>query len=121
MTFRKTKDERRQYVAQRRSPKQEAERAASLGGKVTSGSGNKDEKGDVRVSKIVRLELKTTTKKSFSVTLDMINKIEAAALSCGEVPVLEVEFINEAGKKLQTVAIIPSYVLDHIVDIKGGI
>lgn len=121
MAFRKTKDERRQHVAQRRSPKQESERAMSLGGKVTKGSGNKDEKGDVRVNKVIRLELKTTTKKSFSVTLDMINKIETAALSAGEVPAMEIEFIDGNGKKLQTVAILPSYILDHLVKIDGGI
>ena len=46
----------------------------------------------------MRIEAKTTKNKSFSVTRDMIRKIEDAALTNNEIPVMVIEFINEQGK-----------------------
>lgn len=97
-----------------RARKQERELAKRVGGRVTPGSGAFSLKGDVRVKSLMRIEAKTTKNKSFSVTLEMIEKIEEAALSHGEVPVIVVEFNDGNGKKLKEVAVIPAYVLDQL-------
>ena len=96
----------------RRAPKQERELAKRVGGRVTPASGAKLEKGDVRLRSIVRIEAKTTKNKSFSVSLDMVRKIEHAALGAGEVPIIVIEFNNGLGKKLCEVCVCPTYVLD---------
>lgn len=96
----------------RRSKKQEKELAGRLGGRVTVASGSKMEKGDVRVKGVLRLEAKTTKHRSFSVTLEMVEAIEDAAASSGEVPVILIEFNDSRGKKVKEVAVVPSYVLD---------
>jgi len=98
-----------------RAPKQEREIAARVGGRVTSGSGNKWEKGDVRKPGVIRIEAKTTKHKSFSVTLDMIRKIEEAALSHGELPCILVEFNDGEGNKVCEVAVLPVYAIDLLV------
>lgn len=72
----------------------------------------------MRVKGVARIECKTTLHKSFSVTLEMVNKIQDAANSAGEVPILLVEFNDGRGKKLGEVAVIPSYCLDEFVSRK---
>lgn len=106
------RDKERGNPSYRRSSKQEKEIAAKLGGRRTPGSGSKDEKGDVRLKGVVRIEAKTTKNRSFSVTLDMIAQIEEAALSTGEMPVIAIEFNDGRGKKVKEVAVVPMYVLD---------
>ena len=101
-------------TSHKRAKKQEKALALRVGGRLTPASGAKSEKGDVRVRKVMRIEAKTTKNKSFSVTLDMIRKIEEAALSADEMPVLVIEFINEQGQPISEVAVVPSYVLDSI-------
>jgi hypothetical protein len=103
-----------QCVAKNRSRQQEKSIAIRLGGKTTKASGSKSEKGDVRLRKILRLEAKTTTKKSFSITQEMLDKIEDTAISSGEMPVIEIEFIDDTGKPLRSVCVVPTYVLDMI-------
>lgn len=98
----------------KRAKKQEGELAKRLRGHLVPGSGSRDVKGDVRVKKILRIEAKTTKAKSFSVTLEMIEKIEDAALSGGELPVIVVEFNDGFGKKIKEVCLCPSYVLETI-------
>lgn len=95
--------------------KQEKEIAQRLGGRRTPASGARDVKGDVRVKGIVRVEAKTTKHKSFPVTLDMILKIEEAALHAGEMPVIMVEFNDGNGRKIKEVAICPTYVLEELI------
>lgn len=101
-------------TSHKRAKKQERELAARVGGRLTPASGAKAEKGDVRVKGVLRIEAKTTKNKSFSVTLDMIRKIEEAALGCGEMPALVIEFIDERGRPIKEVAVVPTYVLDSI-------
>lgn len=98
--------------AYRRSSKQERQLAIKVGGRVTAGSGNQIEKGDVRVKGVLRIEAKTTQNKSFSVTIDMIEKIESAAATGGEMPVIAIDFISLQGKVIKSVCVCPSYVLD---------
>lgn len=110
------KPKRRLNPSQKRAPKQERETALRLGGQRIPGSGAGDTKGDVRKMRVVRVETKTTKHKSFSVTLDMLHKIEEAALSGGEAPVLLIEFNDGNGKPLGEVAVIPSYMLDEFCE-----
>lgn len=102
----------------RRAPKQEKQTAERFRGFRVAASGAKDIKGDVRVKSIARIECKTTKNASFSVTLEMVRKIEEAAGQGGEAPVLLVEFNDGKGKRLAEVAIIPSYLLDEFVESK---
>jgi Holliday junction resolvase len=99
----------------RRSKKQERELAGKLGGRLTSASGAKDEKGDVRIKGVVRLEAKTTKNASFSVTREMVDKIETAAVAAGEMPVLVIEFNDGNGRKLKELAIMPMYALETLL------
>lgn len=106
------RDTEKGNTSYRRSRKQEKELATRLGGRQTAASGSKDEKGDVRLKGIIRVEAKTTMHKSFSVTLEMIKQIEDAALASDEMPVIVIEFNDSRGHKVKEVAVVPTYVLD---------
>jgi hypothetical protein len=97
-----------------RAPKQEREIAKRVGGRVTPGSGAGDEKADVRVRGLHRIECKATSRQSFSVTREMLDKLSTAAHSAGEMPVLVVEFLPTEDHAGGTVAICPEYVLDAL-------
>lgn len=97
-----------------RAAKQEKELATRIGGRRTPASGALSEKGDVRKKGVIRIEAKTTKHKSFSVSLDMIRKIEDAALPCDEMPIIVIEFITENGKPIREVAVVPMYVLNSL-------
>ena len=106
-------------TSHKHAPNQEKATAERLGGVAVKGSGCGFEKGDVRVKGIMRVENKCTQKKSFSLKIEMLSKIENAALSSGEIPAMEIEFIDpRTGKSLHKVAVVPMYVLDMIA---GGI
>lgn len=98
----------------KRAPKQEKEIAALTKGRLTPRSGAGDVKGDVRLKGIARIECKTTKNKSFSVTLDMVEKLEMEAALSGELPVFVIEFIDHNGKKIKDLAVCPSYVLETL-------
>lgn len=102
----------------RRAPKQEKSLAKRIGGARTPASGAREVKGDVRVKNLLRLEAKTTKNKSFSVTLDMVQKIEQAAIHSGELPAIAIEFTDGFGRVLGEVAVVPIYVLDEICEAK---
>lgn len=104
----------RPYAAQKRSAKQESELASRAGGKVVRGSGRGNEKGDVRVKGILRIEAKTTTKSSFSITSEMVSKIELAAVSAGECPAIVIEFLNKSGRPIHELAVVPMWVLSAL-------
>lgn len=97
----------------KRAKVQEKEVAQRLGGKLVARSGAGDEKGDCRLKSVARIECKTTSNKSFSVTREMIDKIETAAAMTGEMPVIVIEF-NDNGKKVAEVAVTPTWVLDTL-------
>lgn len=97
-----------------RSRAQEKETAKRVGGRVTPGSGNGSVKGDVRLKGVVRVENKTTKNKSFSVTEDMIRKIEEATFGTDEIPVIHIEISSGA----KTVVVMPDWALDLIL---GGL
>lgn len=98
----------------KRAPRMEQSLAKRLGGKVTAGSGNGATKGDIRIKGIARIECKCTKNKSFSVTLDMLEKIEAAGAEGAELPIIVIEFIDANGRPYKEVAVCPMYVLDSL-------
>lgn len=95
-----------------RSRRQESDLAARVGGKVTPRSGaGAWQKADVRVKGLARIEAKTTKHRSFSVTAEMIEKVEAAAMQASELPVIVVELAGGA----HSVAVMPMWALDLIL------
>ncbi|MGY0523204.1 hypothetical protein, partial [Pseudomonas aeruginosa] len=68
-------------------------------------------------NRVVRIECKTTKNKSFSVTREMIEKLEMAATLSGGMPELVVGFNDGAGRKQGELVICPSYVLDDLVEV----
>jgi len=108
--------ERRQSTAYRKSKKLEKRTAKKTGGYVTIGSGNKNEKGDVRIRGIARIEHKATQKKSFSITREMLDKIEHASMGHGEIPAVVVEFLDERGNSIKQVAVIPFQDLAELIN-----
>lgn len=98
-----------------RAKKQEREIAGRLSrAKLVPRSGAGDVKGDVRVKNVLRIECKTTKHSSFSVTLDMVRKIEEAATSTGEMPAIIIEFNDSHGRKLHELAVVPVYALNEL-------
>ncbi len=104
----------KKHHAHRRAPKQERELARRVGGQQVRGSGCGNEKGDVRIKGVARIEAKTTSHASFSVTKAMVEKIERAALSCGEVPVIVVEFLGPTGAPEHELALMPMWALNSL-------
>ena len=104
----------------RRAPKQERELSKKVGGRLTPASGSRDEKGDVRLKSVARIECKTTSKDSFSITKALIHKIEAAAMPAGELPVIVVEFNDgsSTARKLAEVAVLPMWALEALLENK---
>lgn len=107
---------RKRTLSHSRAPAQEESLAKRLKGMRTPASGAGDVKGDVRVRRVLRVEAKTTQHKSFSITLDMVRKIEAAAASGAELPAIVVEFNDGNGKPIAEVAVVPTYVLDTLAE-----
>ena len=103
-------------AAHKRSAYQEKEVAERTKSRLVRGSGNQHVKGDCRKRGVVRIECKTTSSKSFSVTLDMLDKLEAAASISNERPVLVVEFLKN-GKPWRSVCIVDDSLLDELSDL----
>ena len=102
----------RQSKSHARSKVQEKELASRIGGKTTKRSGGGSEKGDVRLRGWTRIECKTTKRSTFSVNSGMIDKIEQAAMSAGELPVIHIEL--EEGKR--EVVVMPRWALDMLME-----
>lgn len=98
---------------QGRSRVQERRIAKDLGGTLTRGSGSGRDKGDVKKHKVFRLEAKTTIHKSFSVTAEIIDKLDAAVVGGNpEIPFLQVDIMNGA----KSVCVIPAWAMPTIVE-----
>lgn len=78
-----------------RSQKQEKDAAKRYGGRTTSGSGNKRDKGDVSIYAGVRLEAKRTDKNSISVKKEWLQKISEEAFAERQRPAVEIEIQDE--------------------------
>jgi len=77
--------------SQKRSRKQEKKLAQDMGGRVQPASGAGSAKGDVQVTGTARAECKLTRKKSYSLKLAEMEKIEKEAFY-DEIPFLQLEF-----------------------------
>lgn len=99
-----------------RARKQEKQAAALLGGRATPASGAGEIKGDIQIRRIARIECKTTKNKSFPLTRELMHKIEEAAMSNGEAPVLLIEFNDGVGNKIGDLAVIPTYLLEEFCE-----
>ena len=100
----------------RHAPKMEKAIAKRLGGKVVKGSGCGTEKGDARCKNIMRIEAKCTSRKSFSLTREIVDKIENAAMAGGELPAIVVQFLDPVGQPTHELAIMPTWALELVVD-----
>lgn len=109
---------RSQSDSHRRAPKQEQEAAERFGGQVTKGSGSGYQKADVRAYRFVRVEAKTTKHLSFSVTMKMINKLEADTFGADEIPFMEIEL----GLGEKKVYVFPDWAIELVLglDVTGG-
>ena len=85
----------------------EKEIAEDIGGHTTKGSGSGNEKGDVRVDGLFRVECKCTKNKSYSLKLETLQKIEEESLSSGETPLLNLRFIDDVGNKKAGYYLVP--------------
>ena len=95
-----------------RARTQEKRVAERIGGALTRGSGSGNEKGDARLKGVVTIECKTTKARSFSVTPEILDKLEAATFGSGEIPILQVEL--ELGKRKAIV--MPDWALDLVLE-----
>ena len=77
----------------KRWQKQEKEVAEKIKGRRTKGSGAGWTKGDVRSDKFI-VEAKSTKHKSFRITIDLIEKLEADAFGSDKIPIFAIELEN---------------------------
>lgn len=103
--------------SKRRAPKQERAIAARIDGRVTSGSGSKTEKGDVRIKGVMRVEAKCTRCASYSLKLETFEKVEDAASLCrpAEIPAMHIEFLDPEGKPLKGLYVIRQDDLEELI------
>jgi hypothetical protein len=92
--------------AYRRSRKQEKETAKRLGGRTVIASGAKFRKGDAEVPGIARIECKATGADSFRVTKEMLDKIDNAAIGNDQIAIIEIEFVDQLGKPIDSVCVL---------------
>lgn len=104
-----------QSSAHARAPEQEQETAKRTGGFAVPQSGAGIVKGDVRVLGIARIECKTTTRKSYALKPELVDKLESACLGTGEIPIVEIEFL---GPRKRTLCVVPHYILDMLTERK---
>jgi len=108
-----TKNERRRRV--RISRKLETELARDVGGKVQPGSGNKDEKADVRVRGKWRIEHKYTDSASgYRVNVRDLNAVIRHANMAGELPALIMNFRTLDKRKF---AVVPYEVFTQLMEL----
>jgi len=122
---RKGREEKFLSLSHKRSPKQEESLAKRLGGTRTGATGlsrnniagkaDRPHRGDVNVRGVARIEAKTTSAKSFSVTREMIDKITNAAIGADVVPAIVIEFLNAHGAPDCEVAVIPVAALELLI------
>lgn len=122
MTVSKLKKPRRELkfttAAHRHAAKQESSLAKKLaGGQTVPRSGAGMTKGDVRVKGLCRVECKCTTKPSFSVNRELLDKIGHAAMSAGEIPALTIRFIDHDERTLDEVAVIRVADLETLINL----
>ncbi|WAS28533.1 hypothetical protein [Vibrio phage LV6] len=95
--------------------------ASRMGARLTLGSGNKDGyKSDATLDTAgyqFRIESKATIHKSFSIKLDVLEKIRAEALQTGRTPILTVSFTDKEGNPVSTSSdyvVMPMYLFNEV-------
>lgn len=89
-------------AAYKRAPKQEHENAKRLGGVAIPASGSRFRKGDTEVPNLVRIECKATEANSFRVTRGMMQTVNEAGMLEGQIPIIEIEFVDNVSNVLDT-------------------
>ena len=100
---------------QRRGFDYEEEVVKKHGGRQTPGSGSKAIKGDIqKLFGQYRCECKTTSKKSYSISLAKWQELEDSATSHGESPMMNVVFYSEDGREVANLVVLPFYQFEDI-------
>lgn len=100
----------------------EAKVAKKLAARLTPASGAlAGAKGDMSVNNYL-IEAKSTVKRSLSLKLDWLEKINHEALSTGKVPALSVRFTTEYGDEVRggNWVMIPESEFKELMDAKGA-
>lgn len=102
-------------AAYKRAPKQEKENAKRLGGKAIPASGARFRKGDTEVPNVVRIECKATEAESFRVTRGMMQKVIEASMLEGQVPAIQIEFVDNVSNVLDTYYVMRRRDVEHLI------
>lgn len=110
-------NQNKKSLSHARSSLQERDIRDKMQAILTRGSGSGHDKLDVKIPGLLRVECKNTTKKSYKLKLDDLKKMYQGCKD-GEVPFMEIEFIDEDSKLLGRFVItgfevIERYILDH--------
>lgn len=101
---------------QRKGRAHEAQSVKLHGGRAVRGSGAGREKGDVRRVGVARIECKTTKNRSFSVTRELIEKVEASiSIGSSEIPFMEIR-VDDQSADPKTCYVFPSWAGPMIVE-----
>ena len=96
----KTRRGNKRKTTRGRSSRQESFNAKRVGGRLTLNSGAMDDKGDIKVPDLLRDENKTTAGRSFTLKLDDLDKVAAAAKG-DEMPVMTIAFEDDLKKQFR--------------------
>ena len=69
-------------------------------------------KGDVRIPQVARIENKCTTKDSFRITKEMLDKLINNTVGYDELPIIQVDFIDHRGDIREQVAVMPMKLME---------
>jgi len=109
--------------AYKRSKVQEKESAKRIGGRQISGSGKGWKKGDTEIPNLARLECKSTAADSFRVTKGMFDTLEIAGRLAGQLPIMDIEFIDAKQVVLDAYCVIKRKdlydLLERLTDAEG--
>jgi hypothetical protein len=107
---------RNKTIQQRRSQDQEHRASKRDGARIQPASGAMDHaKGDLRIRGLYLKECKCTTRESFAIRRDVLDKVGSEA-SMGEVPVLEIEFQETFPKK--RFYVLPEWAFEEYMEMK---
>lgn len=91
--------------------------AKRLGARLTSGSGNKLDKGDMVLADF-RIESKATKNRSMSLKLHWLEKIHEQAVAKAQQPALALQFVDDAGEPCHAGAwvAIPEHLFNELLE-----
>ena len=65
---------------------------------------------------VFRIECKTTQQKSYSLTRETFYKLASVASATGEIPIMDIEFLNERGNVECNLAVLPLEALKKLLN-----